>query len=71
MFLTEHLYETLNLIKESVLDNNGIIWGSYVQNSFLNKHYSNIYYNLNFSYEKYWDSSFHLPQLKELLLKII
>jgi hypothetical protein len=69
MFLTEHLYEILNLIKESVLDNNGIIFGSYVQNSFLNKHYSNIYYNLNFSYEKYWDSSFHLPTIERITIE--
>jgi hypothetical protein len=59
MFLTEHLYDTLNNIKDCILDNNGIIWGAYVQNTLLNKYYTDIYNDLDLSCENYWNHEFH------------
>lgn len=69
MFLTEHLYTTLNSIKETILDNKGIIWGAYVQNSFLNKHYSDIYYDLNLSYENYWNHEYHPETIDRITIE--
>jgi len=68
MFLTEHFYNTLNSINEFILDNSGIIWGAFVQNSLLNKHYSSIYYNLNLSYDNYWDPKNDLETIDRIII---
>jgi len=69
MFSTEHFHDTLNKIKEIILDNNGIIWGSYVQNNLLNKYYTDIYYDLDLSCEKYWDHEYHPETIDRITIE--
>jgi len=66
MFLTEQLADAINNIIEIALNNNGIIWGSYIQNMLLNKHYSNIFYDLNLSFDNFWDVNYNIETLDRI-----
>lgn len=66
MFLTEQLADTISNIIEIALNNNGIIWGSYIQNMLLNKHYSNIFYDLNLSFDNFWDIDYNIETLDRI-----
>jgi hypothetical protein len=69
MFSTEQFNITLNSIQECILDNNGIIWGSYVQNILLNKRFTDIYYDLDLSSEKYWDHEYHPETIDRITIE--
>lgn len=65
--MNERLYNITLIIERLALENNGILWGSYVTAKCLHSYYSNIYYNEDLPIENYWDSSFH-PETKDRLL---
>jgi hypothetical protein len=69
MFSTEQFNITLNTIFDCILDNNGIIWGSYVQNILLNKHFTDIYYDSDLSCEKYWDHEYHPETIDRITIE--
>ena len=52
-------YITFELIKTSVFDNNGIIFGGFVRDMIISDHYKSIYNNCNeYNFHKFWNKRF-------------